>query len=177
MQSTEAPVSGKAQRVARFPPWLFFTFIFKFTMGIGMPDIAAFAAGLDIEHFVLVDCLTKFAAFTLKDRFFLLLFHITQYGHVQFPSCITCEPFSLWFVVVIDKDEEEGVESLVPFVGLSIGVLAIPGEWLSLNTCPPGMGGHGATVSGKSYFYITVLIEKLSSSLDSLCMFSLCTEF
>ena len=74
MQSTEAPMSGKAWRVARFSPWLFFTFIFKFNMGIGMPDIAAFAAGLDIKHFVLVDCLTMFSVFTLKYSFFLLLF-------------------------------------------------------------------------------------------------------
>ena len=60
-------------------------------MGVGMPNIAGFAAGLDIENFVLVDYLTMFAAFTLKNNFFLLLFHMKQYGHVQFPSCITCE--------------------------------------------------------------------------------------
>ena len=45
-------------------------------MGLGQPDIAAFAAGLDIECLVFVDCLTMFAVFTLKYSLFLLLFHI-----------------------------------------------------------------------------------------------------
>ena len=140
-------------------------------MGVEQPNIAAFVAGLDIEHLVFVDCLTMFAGFKLKYNFFLLLFPIKQYGHVQSPSCMTCELYSLWFVAVVDEDEEEGVESSVPFVGPSIGVLTIPGGWLSLYTCPLGMGGHGAAVSGTSSFSITVLIEELSLSPESLCIF------
>ena len=33
---------------------------------------AEFAAGFDIEHFVLFDCLIMFAAFTLKYSFFVV---------------------------------------------------------------------------------------------------------
>ena len=88
---------------------------------------------------------------------------------------MTCDLYSFCFLV--DDEEEEASDGVVFSVGPSLDVLSIPGGWLSLYTCPPGMGGHGATVSGKSYFYITVLIEELSSSSDSLCMFSLCTEF
>ena len=74
MQSTEAPVSGKALRVASFSSWFFFIFIFKLTIGVGQPAIAAeFAAGLDMEHFAFVVCLTMFSALTVKDIFFLLL--------------------------------------------------------------------------------------------------------
>ena len=47
-------------------------------MGVGQPDIAAFAAGLDLEHFVFLDCFTMFAVFTLKYSFFLLLFLTKQ---------------------------------------------------------------------------------------------------
>ena len=70
MQLMLAPVSGRACSVASFSSWLFFTFISKFTMGVGQSDIAVFAAGLDIKHLVFIDCLTIFAAFTLKYNFF-----------------------------------------------------------------------------------------------------------
>ena len=87
IQSTEAPVSGSALRVARYSSWFFFVFILILTIGVGQPAIAAeFAAGLDIEHFVFVVCLTMFAVLTVKYIFFLLLFLMSQYGHVQFPS-------------------------------------------------------------------------------------------
>ena len=75
MQYTEAPVSGSALRVARLCSWFFFIFTFKLTIGVGAPAIAAeFAAGLDMEHFAFVVCLTMFAALTVKDIFFFLLF-------------------------------------------------------------------------------------------------------
>ena len=77
IKSTEAPVAGKALRVARYSSWFFFAFILILTIGIGQPATAAeFAAGLDIEHFAFVVCLTRFAALTVKDIFFLLLFLI-----------------------------------------------------------------------------------------------------
>ena len=45
------------------------------TIGFGQPAITKeFAAGLDMEHFAFVVCLTMFAALTVKDFFFLLLF-------------------------------------------------------------------------------------------------------
>ena len=78
MQSTLAPVSGRAHSVANLSSLFFFIFSFKFTMGVGQPDIAVFTAGFNIEHFVFVDCLTMFAAFTLKYSFFLLLFRTKQ---------------------------------------------------------------------------------------------------
>ena len=44
-------------------------------MGVGQAVTSAeHAAGLDIEHFVFLFCLTMFAALTEKDIFFLLLF-------------------------------------------------------------------------------------------------------
>ena len=43
-------------------------------IGVGQPATPAeFAAGLDIEHFAFVVCLTMLAALTVKDIFFLLL--------------------------------------------------------------------------------------------------------
>ena len=45
------------------------------TMGIGQVVTSAeHAAGLDIEHFVLMFCLTMFTALTEKDIFFLSFF-------------------------------------------------------------------------------------------------------
>ena len=59
MQSTEAPVSGSALRVARLSSWYFLVFILILTIRVGQPAISAeFAAGHD----------------TVKDFFFLLLF-------------------------------------------------------------------------------------------------------
>ena len=72
-----APVSGRARSVASSLKSFFFIFTLKFTKGVGQPDIAAFAAGLDIEHFVFL-CM----AFTLKYSFFLLFFLTKQYGQV-----------------------------------------------------------------------------------------------
>ena len=95
MQSTEASVSGNSLRVARLSSSFFFIFIFKLTIRVGQPAIAAeFAAGLDMEHFVFVVCLTMFAVLTVKDIFFFLLFLMLQYGHVQSPSWMTCVPYS-----------------------------------------------------------------------------------
>ena len=75
IQSTEAPVSGSALRVARYSSWFFFAFILILTIGAGQPATTAqFAASLDIEHFAFVVCLTIFAAMMEKDIFFLLLF-------------------------------------------------------------------------------------------------------
>ena len=73
MQSTEVPVSGEALSVARYSSWFFFAFTLRLTIGVGQAATPAeHAAGLDIEHFALVFCLTMFAALTEKDIFFVL---------------------------------------------------------------------------------------------------------
>ena len=75
MQSTEVPLSGKALSVARYSSWFFFAFTFRLTIGVGQAVTSAeHAAGLDIEHFALMFCLTMFAALTEKDIFFFVLF-------------------------------------------------------------------------------------------------------
>ena len=75
IQSTEVPVSGKALRVARYSSRFFFAFTLILTIGVGQAATPAeFAAGLDIEHFALVFCLTMFAVLTEKDIFFFMLF-------------------------------------------------------------------------------------------------------
>ena len=63
-----------------------------------------------------------------------------------------------------------GVEFSVPVDILSFNALSISGGWLILYTCPPGMGGHDATLSGISCVFsasITVLFEELSELLLS----------
>ena len=56
---------------------------------------------------------------------------------------------------------------------MGFDVLSIPGGWTILYTCPPGMGGHDAVLSGNFSFSfsgdfsvfsasITVLFEELS---------------
>ena len=75
IQSTEAPVSGRALSVARYSSWFFFALTLRLTMGVGQPVTPAeFTAGFDIKHFAFVVCLTIFAALTEKDIFFWLLF-------------------------------------------------------------------------------------------------------
>ena len=103
-----------------------------------------------------------FATLTVKDFFFLLLFLMQQYGHVQSSSWMTCVPYS--YFDLLDKDGG-GVEFSVPVDILSFNALSIPGGWSILYTCPPGMGGHDATFSVISCDFsasITVLFEELS---------------
>ena len=64
-----APVSGRAHSVDSLLKSFFLIITLKFTKGVGQHDIAAYASGLDIKHFVFL-C----TAFTLKYSFFLLLF-------------------------------------------------------------------------------------------------------
>ena len=86
---------------------------------------------------------------------------------MQSSSWTTCVPYS--YFDLLDKDGE-GVELLVPVDLLSFNALSIPGGWSILYTCPPGMGGHDAILSGISCVFsasITVLFEELSELLLS----------
>ena len=85
-----------------------------------------------------------------------------QYGHVQSSSWMTCVPYS--YFDLLDEDGG-GVEFSVPVDVLSFNALSIPRGWLILYTCPPGMGGHDAILSGTFSVFsasITVLFEELS---------------